>query len=171
MTAGSLTHKLQQLTDCPSCSTPRATTGQEAPAVPDHCTARHQGGPERCGALQQHLGSARVSRALHAHWQHVLPVAFQPRHQQGDRCSPNTASAWCCLPAVLSARLGCGKGGLSWGSEELLAESLQASAHCCAGCVHPIHIQSGCCQSAIQPPCHALYPSWRRGTFVGIDTC
>eukprot|EP00878_Enallax_costatus_P011163 GHUV01011657.1.p1 GENE.GHUV01011657.1~~GHUV01011657.1.p1 ORF type:complete len:164 (-),score=42.37 GHUV01011657.1:1117-1608(-) len=30
-----------------------------------------------------------------------------------------------CGSAVLSARLGCGKGGLSWASEELLAESLQ----------------------------------------------
>lgn len=29
------------------------------------------------------------------------------------------------VSAVLSARLGCGKGGLSWASEELLAESLQ----------------------------------------------
>lgn len=33
---------------------------------------------------------------------------------------------------VLSARLGCGKGGLSWGSEELLAQSLQVRV--CCGC-------------------------------------
>lgn len=44
----------------------------------------------------------------------------------------------CCVPAcclvavltacaVLSARLGCGKGGLSWASEEMLGESLQVS--------------------------------------------
>jgi hypothetical protein len=32
------------------------------------------------------------------------------------------------LAAVLSARLGLGKGGLSWGSPELLAESLQVSS-------------------------------------------
>lgn len=37
---------------------------------------------------------------------------------------------------VLSARLGCGKGGLSWGSEELLAESLQVEA----GCVTPLAV-------------------------------
>lgn len=35
---------------------------------------------------------------------------------------------------VLSARLGCGKGGLSWASEELLAESLQVEP----GCVTPL---------------------------------
>eukprot|EP00879_Flechtneria_rotunda_P015692 GHRR01016414.1.p1 GENE.GHRR01016414.1~~GHRR01016414.1.p1 ORF type:complete len:273 (+),score=115.03 GHRR01016414.1:593-1411(+) len=38
------------------------------------------------------------------------------------------------LAAVLSARLGCGKSGLSWSSEELLAESLQVEP----GCVTPL---------------------------------
>jgi hypothetical protein len=42
----------------------------------------------------------------------------------------NVLLCLCCAAAaaVLSARLGCGKGGLSWGSEELLAESLQVGA-------------------------------------------
>jgi len=54
------------------------------------------------------------------------------------------------LPAVLSARLGLGKGGLSWGSEELLAESLQvgfgkvvqqAAASHCITLVTPVSIE------------------------------
>ncbi|KAF6253190.1 WD40-repeat-containing domain protein [Scenedesmus sp. NREL 46B-D3] len=40
----------------------------------------------------------------------------------------------CQLSSVLSARLGCGKGGLAWASEELLAESLQVEP----GCVTPL---------------------------------
>lgn len=128
-------------------------TGQEAPAVPDHCTARHQGGPERCGSAAA-LGFkfSTAAQQCMQHLQHVLPGAFQPRHQQlkGARPAPPLLGA-ACLPAVLSARLGCGKGGLSWGSEELLAESLQASVHCCAGCVHPHPVQVPASQPAGHP--------------------
>lgn len=59
------------------------------------------------------------------------------------------------LQPVLSVRLGCGKGGLSWGSEELLAQSLQVR-EAAGGCMQP-----GRCGSSMLPNhtcCRVLLP-------------
>jgi hypothetical protein len=57
-------------------------------------------------------------QCLHA-WYLLCPV--------GVGAAADAIGWMCLLAAVLSARLGLGKGGLSWGSPELLAESLQVS--------------------------------------------